>query len=32
MEQHAPIIEEAEKEVWFQTIALPINTRELLKH
>ena len=32
MEHHAPIIEETEKEVCFQTIALPINTIEVLKH
>ena len=32
MEHHAPIIEGAEKEVCFQTIALPINTVEVLKH
>ena len=32
MEHHTPIIEETEKEVCFQTIALPINTIEVLKH
>ena len=32
MEHHAPIIEEAEKEVCFQTIAIPINTIEVLIH
>ena len=32
MEHHAPIIEEAEKEVCFQTIVLTINTIEVLKH
>ena len=32
MEHHAPIIEETEKEVCFQTLALPINTIEVLKH
>ena len=32
MEHHAPIIEETEKEVCFQTIALTINTIEVLIH
>ena len=32
MEHHAPIIEEAEKEVCFQTLAIPINTIEVLIH
>ena len=32
MEHHAPIIEEAEKEACFQTLAIPINTIEVLKH
>ena len=32
MEHHAPIIEETEKEVCFQTIAIPINTIEVLIH
>ena len=32
MEHHAPIIEETEKEVCFQTKAIPINTIEVLKH
>ena len=32
MEHHAPIIEETEKEVCFQTLALPINTIEVLIH
>ena len=32
MEHHAPIIEEAEKEVYFQTIAIAINTIEVLIH
>ena len=32
MEHHAPIIEETEKEVCFQTIALHIDTIEVLKH
>ena len=32
MEHHTPIIEETEKEVCFQTIALSINTLEVLKH
>ena len=32
MEHHAPIIEEAEKEVCSQIIALSINTIEVLKH
>ena len=32
MEHHAPIIEEAEKEVCFQTIALSIKTIEVLIH
>ena len=32
MEHHAPIIEETEKEVCFQTIALTINTIVVLVH
>jgi hypothetical protein len=32
MEHHAPIIEEAKKEVCFQTIALSINTKDVLIH
>ena len=32
MEHHTPIIEETEKEVCFQTIAIPINTIEVLIH
>ena len=31
MEHHTPIIEETEQ-VCFQTIAIPINTIEVLKH
>ena len=32
MDHHAHIIEETEMEVCFQTIALPINTIEVLIH
>ena len=32
MEHHTPIIEETEKKLCFQTIALPIGTTEVLKH
>ena len=32
MEHHAPIIEETKKEVCFQTLALPINTIDVLNH
>ena len=32
IEHHAPIIEEAEKEVCFQALALTINTIEVLIH
>ena len=32
MEHHAPSIEDTEKEVCFQTIALSINTIEVLIH
>ena len=32
MEHHAPIIEDNEKEVCFQALALPIDTIEVLKH
>ena len=32
MEHHSPIIEEAEKEVCFQTLVIPINTIEVLIH
>ena len=32
MEHHASIIDEAEKEVCFQTIELSINTIEVLKY
>ena len=32
MEHHAPIIEETEKEVCFQVLALSINTIEVLIH
>ena len=32
MEHHTLIIEETEKEVCFQTLAIPINAIEVLKH